>query len=84
MGNLVRLRHADFIDQRTLSPPSGTIVMLAACRREPADLVEVVKDEFSRLLADDNIQAAGEILDFLSDGVAHSRQTILTLAGETT
>jgi hypothetical protein len=76
VGDLVSLLYAEMVDQRSLGPQAAPIAMMAVRRRKPADLIQVLEDQVPSLLADDGIQAPGQVLDLVSDGIAHLGATI--------
>lgn len=55
---------AEVVDQRALGPQAHAIAMLAGRRREPADLIQVMKDQLPGLLAKDGVQAPGQAISF--------------------
>jgi hypothetical protein len=46
--------------------------------------MQVMENKLPGLLADDGIQPPGQVRDLLSDGIAHARGIIGSLAGEAT
>jgi hypothetical protein len=59
VGNLICLPNTELVDQSTFGSQTDSVLMLAICCGEPANLIQMVKNQIPGLLANDAIQTFG-------------------------
>jgi len=75
MGDLVSLADTKPMNERALGPNADAVVVLARRGGEPTNPVQVLKYDLTRLLPDNGIQPAGQVLDLFRDDYTQSDLT---------
>ena len=79
MGNLVRLRHRQPVNQAAPSPETRRVAATAGRGSQLAYLLEMSENDLARLLAHHRVQAASQVLYLVEEYVAQPTYTFQPL-----